>query len=79
VFGRALSFALVLAIAVAIVVRPSEGAGREQIYVVRHADTLWSIASAHYRGDPREGVWELRERNHLRSTLLRPGQRLVLP
>jgi LysM domain len=59
--------------------RPSEGAGHERAYVVRPADTLWAIASANYAGDPREAVWRLRERNGLQGTLLRPGQRLVLP
>jgi LysM repeat protein len=48
-------------------------------YVVQPADTLWSIAAKHYAGDPREGIWELQQRNHLRGTTLVPGQRLVLP
>ena len=30
-------------------------------------------------GDPREGVWELRERNRLDSAVIAPGQVLVLP
>jgi hypothetical protein len=46
---------------------------------VRPADTLWSIALAHYGGDPRAGVWKVERRNHLHGALLRPGQRLVLP
>jgi LysM repeat protein len=46
---------------------------------VRPADTLWSIAARYYDGDPREGVWQLQQRNHLTGTLVRPGQRLVLP
>jgi hypothetical protein len=73
---------ILLSVAVAVWVgfaRPSEGAGHEQVYVVRPADTLWSIASTHYAGDPREAVWRVRERNGLGGTLLRPGQRLVLP
>ena len=32
-----------------------------------------------YAGDPREGIWQLQRRNHLRGTTLVPGQRLVLP
>lgn len=68
--------ALVLWVALA---RPSEGAGHERTYVVRPADTLWSIAAANYAGDPREAIWRLRQRNGLDGTLLRPGQRLVLP
>jgi LysM repeat protein len=60
-------------------VRPSEGAPPERVYVVRPADTLWSIAVAHYAGDPREAIWRLRERNGLKGTVLVPGQRLVMP
>jgi LysM repeat protein len=48
-------------------------------YVVKPTDTLWSIAAAHYAGDPREGIWELQRRNHLHGTILVAGQRLVLP
>jgi len=46
---------------------------------VKPTDTLWSIAATHYAGDPRQGIWELQQRNHLHSTTLVPGQRLVLP
>jgi LysM repeat protein len=75
---------LAVALAVALglwigVARPSDGAGPERVYVVRPADTLWSIAERHWAGDPREGVWELQQRNGLSGTVLRPGQRLVLP
>ena len=63
----------------AVLVRPSEGAGHERVYVVKPTDTLWSIAAANYAGDPREGVWRLRERNDLDGALIRPGQRLILP
>ena len=59
--------------------RPSEGAGHERVYVVQPTDTLWAIATAHYAGDPREAVWNLRERNGLVAATIRPGQRLVLP
>ena len=77
-FGKLLLIALVVVVAFSVV-RTSTGAGHERRYVVRPADTLWTIAATHYGGDPREGVWRLRERNGLESTLLRPGQRLVLP
>ena len=78
-FGRIVLVLLVLAVAVAVVARPSSGSSPERVYVVKPTDTLWSIAARHYAGDPREGVWELQERNDLTGTLLRPGQRLVLP
>jgi LysM repeat protein len=75
-----LAVLIVLAVAVWVgFARPSEGAGPERVYVVRPADTLWAIAAANYAGDPREAVWRLRQRNGLQGTLLRPGQRLVLP
>ena len=60
-------------------VRPSGAGGRERTYVVRPADTLWSIAERQYGGDPRAAVWKLQERNGLAGTTLRPGQRLILP
>jgi LysM repeat protein len=57
----------------------SESAGPQRSYTVRPHDTLWSIAVANYAGDPREGVWKLRERNGIAGGLIRPGQRLVIP
>jgi LysM repeat protein len=63
----------------AVFVRPSEGAGPEQVYVVEPADTLWSIAAGRYPGDPREAIWKIQRRNGLDGTLLVPGQKLVLP
>jgi LysM repeat protein len=70
--------ALVLVVAFSVV-RTSHGGGREQHYVVKPTDTLWSIASSHYAGDPREGVWKVRDRNHLSGSGLRVGQTLILP
>ncbi|HEY1318477.1 MAG TPA: LysM peptidoglycan-binding domain-containing protein [Gaiella sp.] len=53
--------------------------GPERHYRVKAGDTLWSIAEQTYGGDPREGVWELRERNELPSATIVPGQVIVLP
>ena len=78
-FGKLAAVVLTAVVAWALVPRPSQGARRERIYVVRPADTLWSIAAAQYGGDPREGVWKLEQRNRLVGSLLRPGERLVLP
>ena len=61
------------------VAHSSQGAGPERVYVVRPADTLWSIAERHYSGDAREAVWRLRRRNGLEAATIQPGQRLVLP
>jgi LysM repeat protein len=49
------------------------------LVVVRAGDTLWTIAERSYAGDPREGVWKLRERNDLDGSTIRPGQVLALP
>ena len=78
-FAKLLLLLVTAALVVGIVARSSHGAGPERTYVVRPADTLWSIAAKEYGGDPRERVWEVEQRNHLQSATLRPGQRLVLP
>jgi LysM repeat protein len=78
-FVKTVILLVALALVVGVAARPSGGAGRSRTYVVRPADTLWSIASATYAGDPREGVWKLEHRNHLTDTTVVPGQRLVLP
>jgi LysM repeat protein len=78
-FARMAILLLAVSLIVGVVARPSGGAGKATGYVVKPTDTLWSIAAAHYAGDPRQGVWELEKRNRLHSTTLVPGQRLVLP
>jgi LysM repeat protein len=79
VFAKLVVIVALLAVAVAWGARRSDGAGTEQTYVVQAGDSLWSIAVAHYGGDPREGVWRLEERNHLAGAVVRPGERLRLP
>lgn len=77
---RPLVLLLLLAGALLLVVpRPSSGAGSEERYVVRTGDTLWTLAAGRYTGDPREGVWRIRERNGLGATALQPGTVLYLP
>jgi LysM repeat protein len=78
-FVRFLVLLLVAALVVGVVVRSSDGAEPERVYVVRPADTLWSIAARSYGGDPREAIWRIEQRNGLRDATLVPGQRLVLP
>jgi LysM repeat protein len=78
-FARLLFVLLAGVMIWAVVARSSDGAARGRVYTVKPYDTLWSIAAAHYQGDPRDAVWRLRERNGLQGSLLRPGQRLVLP
>jgi hypothetical protein len=70
----AVAAALLLAFA-----RPSSGSGPEERYVVRAGDTLWELAADRYSGDPREGVWRIRERNGLQGAALQEGMILYLP
>ena len=79
-FGKFLLILLAAALAVGVAVRSSSGAGPGRVYVVRPADTLWSIAARQYGGDPRAGIWKIEQRNGVTSsTPLVPGERLVLP
>lgn len=78
-FGKLLILVCVAAVAVGLAARGSSGAGPKRTYVVRPGDTLWSVAQRAYAGDPRQGVWELQQRNHLASATIVPGQKLVVP
>ena len=78
-FGRILLVSLVAVAVWALFARDSDAGGSAQPYRVKAGDTLWSIAAASYRGDTREGVWRLRDRNHLSGTTIAPGQVLRLP
>ena len=77
-FGRVVIVVLVGLVLWAALARSSDASGPEGRYVVQPYDTLWSIAARRY-ADPREGVWEIRERNGLKGTLIVPGQVLVVP
>lgn len=78
-FARLLVVLAVAVLAWAVLARDSGAGGPERTVTVRAGDTLWSLAERHLAGDPREGVWRLQQRNGLAGTLIRPGQRLVLP
>jgi LysM repeat protein len=78
-FGKLLTLVCVAALAVGLAARGSSGAGPRHTYVVRAGDTLWTVAERMYAGDPREGVWKLRQRNHLGSATIVPGEKLVVP
>ena len=78
-FPRLAVLLLAVSLVVGVAARPSGGAGKPVPYVVKPTDTLWSIASAHYAGDPRAAIWKLQYRNHLDGTTLVVGQRLILP
>jgi LysM repeat protein len=70
---------IVTVLAWSVLAHGSEGAGAGRPYRVRSGDTLWSIAAAHYRGDPRQAVWRLQQENGVAGGVLTPGQVLVLP
>ena len=78
-FGRILILVAVAVVAWAVLARTSNGAGHTQVYVVKPTDTLWTISAAHYGGDPREGIWQIEQRNRLHGPTIVPGQRLLLP
>jgi LysM repeat protein len=78
-FGKLLILVCVAALAVGLVARGSNGAGPKRTYIVRPGDTLWSVAERTYSGDPRQGVWELQQRNRLASATIVPGEKLVVP
>lgn len=78
-FARVIVIGILVVAMLVALVRSVHGAGPPRIYVVKQADTLWSIAARSYDGDPREAVWRIEQRNGLHDGLLRPGERLVLP
>jgi LysM repeat protein len=78
-FPRLVVIGILVAALLGALVHSVHGAGPPRVYVVRPADTLWSIAARNYHGDLREAVWQIEQRNGLRSALLQPGERLVLP
>ena len=77
--GRILLLALTVLVLWALFAGESGASGKERSYRVKPGDTLWSIATDTFAGDPREGVWKLRDRNGLESATIVPGQVLVLP
>jgi LysM repeat protein len=78
-FARILVLVLLAALVWAVIARASTAAGPERTYVVQPGDTLWSIASERYGGDPRSGVWKIERRNGLAGRPLVAGRRIVLP
>jgi LysM repeat protein len=77
-FGRIVVVVAVALFLWAAFARSSDASGPERSYVVQPQDTLWTIAAEEY-ADPREGVWEIRQRNGLDGATIIPGQVLVLP
>jgi hypothetical protein len=82
-FGHTHIYALLLAFALVALAlstaRPSRGASPEARHLVRSGESLWSIASARYAGDPRAAIWRIEQRNGLTGEPLQPGTVLYLP
>jgi LysM repeat protein len=78
-FGKFLILVSVLTLVVGLAARGSSGAGPRRTYVVKPGDTLWTVAERTYSGDPRQGVWEIEQRNHLASATIVPGEKLLVP
>jgi len=77
--ARILFLALFVLVLWGLFARSSGAAGPEVTYTVRAGDTLWSIATDVYGGDPREGVWKIAEQNRLDGARIVPGQVLTIP
>jgi LysM repeat protein len=78
-FGKVLMISLAALVLWGVVVRASNGAGSERVYVVKPHDTLWTIAARTYGGDPRAGIWKIQQANHLVGATIVPGEKLVVP
>ena len=78
-FVKLLATTLAALVIWAVAAHSSESAGKPQYYTVKPYDTLWSIAASNYGGDPRDAIFRLEQRNDLASTVVRPGQKLLLP
>ena len=78
-FGKILMLAALVLIAWAFLARASQGAGPTVRYTVKPGDTLWSIATSRYAGDPRDAIYRIDKRNHLGGSVIVPGQTLLLP
>jgi len=79
VFGRVVIVVLVAVLVWAVLARDSGASGKPRHHTVHAGETLWTIASAQYGGDPRPGVWKLQQANDLSGSTIVPGQRLVVP
>lgn len=77
-WGRIFVLAALFVVATSRLAYGSGPAAADRV-VVAPGDTVWSIASTHYKGDPRPHVEAILEANHLRTPLLTPGQALLIP
>ena len=78
-FGRVVIVLLVAVLIWAVLARDTGAGPTPRTHRVQAGETLWSIASARYGGDPRAGVWKLQQANGLEGATIVPGQRLKVP
>jgi LysM repeat protein len=78
-FGRVVIVVLVAVLVWAVLARDTGAGPTLRKHTVQSGETLWSIASARYGGDPRAGVWKLQQANRLEDSTIVPGQHLVVP
>jgi LysM repeat protein len=79
VFARIIIVLLVAVLVWAVLARDTGAGPKPVVHRVEAGETLWSIASERYGGDPRAGVWKLQQANGLSDSTILPGQRLLLP
>jgi len=77
-WGRVMVLAAALVLATARLAYGSGPVPGDRV-VVAPGDTVWSIAAAHYQGDPRPHVAAILEANRMATPLVTPGQALLLP
>ena len=77
-YGRVMLLVATLLLASARLAYGSGSAHYDKV-VVAPGDTVWTLAQAHYQGDPRSHVDAILGANHLSSPSLVPGESLLLP
>ncbi len=76
----ALGLLAIVAVLMLTMAPTSSGAGRPTHHVVKPGETLWSIASTHYKtSDPRQDVYQIIQANSLNGASIVPGEVIVLP